>query len=226
MNEGVSNKGTSGRSRERIIKLLLREQKTVDDLASSLGVTKNAVRAQIALLEREGMVEAQGEQKGTRRPAAIYGLSAGTDTHFSKAYPEVLSGVVSTLADQLRPKQLEDILRETGRRIADALPPLTGNPRERVEGAVKFLGTLGSIAEVMEEDGKLVIKGYGCPISKAVQADGRSCLAMESLLARLTGLTVQERCDHGARPGCRFEVQLPARSRSGPRVVKQEQTRR
>lgn len=217
MNAGMSNRGSSGGSRERIIRLLIRDQKTVDELASSLGVTKNAVRAQIALLEREGMVAVQGEQKGTRRPAAVYGLRAGADTHFSRAYPAVLSGVVRTLADQLKPKQMESILRETGRRIADSLPALSGNARERVEGAVKVLGTLGSVAEVIEEEGKLVIKGHGCPISKAVQADARSCLAMESLLARLTGLTVQERCDHGERPGCRFEIGLPAPKRTGLR---------
>jgi predicted ArsR family transcriptional regulator len=220
MKAGLTGKGRSGGSRERIVRLLLKEQKTVDELASSLGVTKNAVRAQIALLERDGMVEVQGEQKGTRRPAAVYGLAADTDTQFSRAYPAVLSGVVSILADELKPKQLEEILRETGRRIADTVPPLTGSPRERVEGAVKFLGTLGSIAEIIEEDGKLVIKGHGCPISKAVQADERSCLAMESLLARLTGLTVQERCDHGARPGCRFEVILPGRQRSSHPAMK------
>jgi predicted ArsR family transcriptional regulator len=222
---GISDRQSLGRSRERIVRLLLKERMTVDNLASELGITKNAVRAQIALLEREDVVEVQGEQKSTRRPAAVYGLRAGADTHFSLAYPVLLSGVVSTLADQLKPKQFEDVLRETGERIADAAPLLTGNARERVDGAVRLLGTLGSISEVIEEGGKLVIKGHGCPISKAVQADGRSCLAMESLLARLTGLAVQERCDHGERPGCRFEVELPARSRSGPRAKKLEQTR-
>jgi predicted ArsR family transcriptional regulator len=216
----VKGKGPLGGSRERIVRLLLMDRRTVDELAASLGITKNAVRAQIALLERGGMVEVQGEQKGTRRPAAVYGLSAGTDAHLSQAYPVVLSSVISTLADQLKPKQVEDILRATGRRIGDALEPFTGNYQERAAGAVKFLGTLGSIAEVIEEDGKLVIKGYGCPISKAVQADKRSCLAMESLLARLTGLNVQERCDHGTRPGCRFEIALPARPRSGARAAK------
>jgi len=220
MKSGVRDRGSSGGSRERIVRLLLRDRKTIDELASSLGVTKNAVRAQIALLERDGMVEVQGEQKGNRRPAAVYGLCAGADTHFSQAYPAVLSGLVSTLAEQIKPKQLENVMRETGRRIADTVPPLNGTARERVDGAVRFLGTLGSIADVIEENGKLVIKGHGCPISKAVQADERSCLAMESLLARLTGLTVKERCEHGPRPGCRFEVELPAANRSGARAMK------
>jgi predicted ArsR family transcriptional regulator len=224
--DGISERGPSGGSRERIVRLLLRDRMTIDKLALELGVTKNAVRAQIALLERGGMVEVQGERKGTRRPAAVYGLRAGADTHFSQAYPALLTGVVSALADRLKSRQFEDVLRETGKRIADAALPLAGNARERVDGAVRFLGTLGSIAEVIEEEGKLVIKGHGCPISKVVQADGRSCLAMESLLARLTGLKVRERCDHGARPGCRFVVELPARPRHGSRAKRQQQTRR
>ena len=211
---------SAGGSRERIVRLLLKDQKTVDELASELGVTKNAVRAQIALLVREGVVEVRGERKGARRPATVYGLCPGTDTTFSKAYPAVLSGVVRTLADTLSPKQVELVMRETGKRIADTVAPLSGDARQRVDGAVKFLGTLGSIAEVIEEDGRLVIKGHGCPISKAVQADARSCLAMESLLARLTGLTVHEHCDHGERPGCRFEIKLRGAKRSGPRATK------
>jgi predicted ArsR family transcriptional regulator len=85
MKSGVIGKGTSGGSRERIVRLPLKGRKTVDALASSLGVTKNAVRAQIALLEREGVVEVQGEQKGARRPAAVYVLAAGSDMHFSQA---------------------------------------------------------------------------------------------------------------------------------------------
>jgi len=217
MNTVVSHKGTSQGSRERIIRLLLKEQRTVDEMAASLGITKNAVRAQLALLEREGMVEVQGEQKGTRRPAAVYGLCAGTDAHFSRAYPAVLSSVVSTLADQIDPKQMETVMREAGRKIANTVPALNGTPRERVDGAVRFLGTMGSIAEIVEEKGKLMIKGHGCPISKAVQADERSCLAMESLLAELTGLKVKERCDHGARPGCRFEITIPDPKQSGSR---------
>jgi predicted ArsR family transcriptional regulator len=69
---------------------------------------------------------------------------------------------------------------------------------------------LGSIAEVTEGKGKIVISSYGCPIAEAVTADVRSCIAMEALLKDLTGLPVAERCDHGAHPSCRFEIKLSA----------------
>ena len=47
-------------TRGRIIRLLLKSQETVESLAAELGVTKNAVRSQLALLQREGIVEVNG----------------------------------------------------------------------------------------------------------------------------------------------------------------------
>jgi len=197
-------------SRGRIVSLLAAGRRTVEDLAGTLGITKNAVRAQLALLEREGLVEAQGEVKGSRRPAVLYGVREGADVHFSKAYPLVLSRLVRALSERMQPSQIETVMRDVGRGIAETAPRQEGTARERVDGAVKFLSSLGSLAEVSEERGRLVIKGHGCPISMAVDADVRSCKAMEALIAHLTGLPVTERCDHGARPSCRFEIKMPA----------------
>lgn len=195
-------------SRVRIIGLLRKGRKTIDELAGSLGVTTNAVRAQIGLLEREGIVEVQGEVKGTRRPAAVYGIRTGADVQFSKAYPIVLSQLIRSLAGRMTRKQMEDIMRAVGEGIAGTMPLPTGNARERVAGAVRFLASLGTAADVSEERGKSVITGHGCLISRAVEADVSSCKAMESLLASLTGLPVKEHCDHGAQPGCRFEITM------------------
>jgi predicted ArsR family transcriptional regulator len=70
---------------------------------------------------------------------------------------------------------------------------------------------LGSVAELTEENGKVIISSYGCPIAEAVTADARSCIAIEALLKELTGLPVAERCDHGERPSCRFEIKVHAK---------------
>lgn len=200
-----------GGTRDRIIRLLLKRQNTIESLADKLGVTENAVRAQIALLQREGIVEIQGEVKGTRRPAAVYGLRPGADIHFSKAYPVVLSRLIRVLSQKLSQTEFRTVMRELGQRLADAVPRPSGDPRERIAGALKFLKMLGSAAEMAEEKGKIVISSYGCPIAEAVIADARSCLAMETLLKHLTGLPVAERCDHGAHPSCRFEITLTAK---------------
>ncbi len=199
-------------TRDRIVQLLLKRQNTIESLATEIGVTENAVRAQIALLQREGIAEIQGEVKGTRRPAAVYGLRPGADIHFSKAYPVVLAQLTHVLAKKLSAAEFRTVMRELGLRLAGSAPRTSGNPRERVSAALNFLKLLGSSAEMTEEKGTIVISGHGCPIAEAVIADGRSCIAMETLLKELTGLPVAERCDHGAHPSCRFEIRLsPAR---------------
>lgn len=198
-------------TRDRIIRLLLKSQHTIEALAKKIEVTENAVRAQIALLQREGIVEIQGEVKGTRRPAAVYGLRPGADVHFSKAYPVILSHLVRVLTQRLSQDEFRTVMRELGQRLAGAVPRTSGDPRERIRVALKFLKMLGSVAEMTEENGKVVISSYGCPIAEAVTADARSCIAMEALLKELTGLPVAERCDHGERPSCRFDIKVPAK---------------
>jgi len=198
-------------TRGRIIRLLLKSQETVESLAAELGVTKNAVRSQLALLQREGIVEVNGEVKSSRRPAALYGLRAGADVRFSKAYPVILSNLMHVLADTLPKVEFKAVMKRLGQRIAGSAPRTSGNPRERVGAALSFLKLLGSAAEMTEEKGAIVISSYGCPISEAVIADSRSCIAMEALLKELTGLPVTEHCDHGAHPSCRFEIKLPSK---------------
>ncbi len=200
-------------TRDRIMRLLLKRQHTIESLATELGVTKNAVRAQIALLQREGIVDIEGEVKGPRRPAAIYGLRPGADIHFSKAYPVILSHLVQVLATKLDQTEFRTVMRELGTRLARSAPRPSGSPRERIRTALNFLKILGSDAEMTEADGKIVISSYGCPIAEAVTADVRSCIAMEALLKELTGLPVAEHCDHGEQPRCRFEIKVPDNGR-------------
>ncbi len=198
-------------ARDRIVRYLIKSQSTIESLATRLGVTENAVRAQIALLQREGIVEVKGEVKGTRRPAAVYGIRPGAGIHFSRAYPVILSHLTHVLAQKLSQTEFRTVMRELGQRLASTVPRPTGDPRERIMGALKFLKMLGSVAEVTEEKGKIIISSYGCPIAEAVTADVRSCIAMEALLEDLTGLPVAERCDHSEHPSCRFEIKIPAK---------------
>ena len=196
-------------TRDTILRMLVRQPCAVDDLAEKLSLTKNAVRAQIAVLQQEGIVEAQGSVKRARRPAVLYGLSAGSDIYFSKAYPTVLSHLVRVLADKLSPDEFKAVMQELGWRLAAQAPRPSGSPQERIQSALKFLRGLGSQAEITEKDGKVIVGSFICPIARAVTADPRACLAMERLLRELTGLPVQERCDRSSRQSCRFIIKIP-----------------
>ena len=197
--------------------LLASHPHTIEELARKTQVSKNGVRSQVAILGREGIIEVQGMHKGTRRPATLYGLSSGSDLHFSKAYPAVLSHLIHVLANRLSHEEFTAVMEELGRRLADTAARPSGNPREKIQAAFKFLGGLGSLGQMTEEGDNVIITGHVCPIARAVAADARVCTVIETLLRELTGVPVEEHCSHGERQSCRFVVKMPRKSETIPK---------
>ncbi len=196
-------------TRGRIVRHLLDGPRTIEELAQATSVTKNAVRSQIALLQTEGVVEIQGATKSTRRPAARYALRPGSDVHFSKAYPLVLSALIQRLAKELPDEQFKDLMRRLGQHLAASVPRPSGSPEDRIQNAVAVLKSMGSPAQAKREDEDIVIMSPACLISAAVSADARVCGAMEAFVRGITGLPVRECCERRQRPACRFKIKLP-----------------
>ena len=72
--------------------------------------------------------------------------------------------------------------------------------------AVALLNSMGGLAELGEEEGRLIIRGYNCPLSAVVPGHPQVCKLVETMLTRLIGVPVQERCERVAPWRCRFEV--------------------
>ena len=96
-------KQIGGAARGRIIALLRRGTSTVEELAAELGVTDNAVRAHLQLLEREGLLRASGTRQGpgAGKPATTYELSEGSESALSSAYAPVLTALLQILAERM-----------------------------------------------------------------------------------------------------------------------------
>jgi predicted ArsR family transcriptional regulator len=196
-------------TRGRIVGLLRRGRRSVDELASALGLTDNAVRAHIATLERDGVVAATGERRdGTvGKPATLYGVADAADTLFSSAYAPALSALVAELGTRY-PDQIESMLRGAGRRLAagPAHGP-HGSFAERVQGAAALLTELGADADVVAVTDGYEIQGHGCALAQAVSSRPETCCMVEQLLAEVTGGEVTERCDRGQYPPrCSFVI--------------------
>ncbi|HKO14903.1 MAG TPA: ArsR family transcriptional regulator [Gemmatimonadaceae bacterium] len=197
-------------TRGRIVALLRRADQTVDDLARELGLTDNAVRTHLATLERDGIVRQDGVRRGggVGKPATIYELAPEAEPGFSSAYVPLLRTVLDTLADQLTPAELQQLMREVGRRLAAEQPDSSGSRslRARVELASQLLNDLGGATSVEEERGALRIQGFGCPLSAVVSSRPEVCQAVQTMLTEMVGSEVRECCSHGDRPSCCFAV--------------------
>jgi predicted ArsR family transcriptional regulator len=200
----------SQNTRGRLVALLRRSVHTVEELAKALGVTDNAVRAQLASLERDGMVRQHGLRRGTGKPSFSYALRSEFEPLLSRAYIPMLVRLLRGVGERLPAEEVTDLLNQVGRAWAEELSRPAGDLTSKVAAASSLLNELGGVTEIEQENRCLVIKGYSCPLALAVRENRGVCIAVQALLSRYIGETVVEHCDReGERVQCRFEVSSP-----------------
>ena len=194
--------------RGRIVTLLRRAGRTVEELARALDLTDNGVRAHLVALERDGIVQQRGviRRGGSGKPAYVYELTQEAEDLFAKAYEPVLRRLLDILPERVGPEESEALLRAVGSRMAGEHDAPAGDVRARLEAAVGVLNELGGLAEIEEGDGHFVVRGYGCPLTAVVRGHPEVCRMAETLLAELVGMPVRERCDRGEKRRYCFEV--------------------
>ena len=198
-------------TRGRIVELLRRSARTVDELAAELGVTDNAVRLHLGALERDGVVRSRGVRRegAVGKPATIYEIDPAADPIFSNAYLPFLSTLLASLGDRLSVRELRALMRDVGHRLAGDPATDAGSIAARAELASNVLNELGGLTTI-ERTGNgrtLEIRGCGCPLSVAVGEREEVCLAVQSMLSAITGAEVKEHCDRsGDRPQCCFQI--------------------
>ena len=196
-------------TRGRIVTLLRRSGRTVEELARAVALTDNGVRGHLAVLERDGVVRQRGSVRrgsGGGKPAYVYELTSEAEDLFPKAYEPALGQLLDVLAERLGLEESEALLRSVGRRLAEGMTVPKDGTRVRLEAAAGVLNELGGLAELEERDGTLFIRGYGCPLSAVTPDHPEVCRLAEALVAEVAGVPVHECCDRSERPRCCFEV--------------------
>src|SRR5205823_14337270 len=92
-------------TRGQIITLLRRSSRTVDELAQALDLTHTAVRAHLAALERDGLVQQRSERRGSGKPSSVYDLAPAAEYLFPKFYGQLLD----VLHGRMAPEEVETL---------------------------------------------------------------------------------------------------------------------
>jgi predicted ArsR family transcriptional regulator len=196
-------------TRGKILALLRTEDRTVTELAAALHLTDNAVRAHLLKLERDGLVQQRGTRRGTRKPHVAYGLGAGAEQIFPKAYAPLLNHLLDALSNRVSQRVVRATMKEVGRALAqDHLSRVKGRSRQdRIEVALRLFADLGGSARVDKEHGAQFIYGRdGCPLSVVSAVHPEACLIVESLLSKIIGVQAKKCCEYGETPRCCFEL--------------------
>ena len=195
-------------TRGRIVSLLRRRQRTVEELAAELGVTDNAVRAQLGVLERDGLVRVAGSRKppAAGKPAVLYDVPAEADALFSRAYAPMFTSLVTTLAEQMDGPELTAVLVEAGKRLAAAYPTPAGDRERRLAAAGEVMQSLGAQVELIDNGDGVTLRGSSCPLAVAVEKRHEVCMAMQAFLEAMLAEPLVQCCEYEEKPRCCFKT--------------------
>jgi predicted ArsR family transcriptional regulator len=187
-------------ARDRIVDALRWGALTVEELAARVELTGNGVRAQLAILQRDGLVEPLGVRPTGEagKPPVLYGLTHAAHERLSEAYPPSLIALIESVRAIHGEHGLLQVLSEAGRHLAD---------RSNERDPIRLLESLGAQPRLVSVGSDQVrLEGPGCPLSAAVREQPLSCELVRAMLAAATGVPVTQRCKHGDTPQCCFDI--------------------
>ncbi len=114
-----------------ILKLLIKQELSVQTLAEMLSVTPAAVRQHMETLEALGLVTRRKLVTQPSRPTYLYRLSPEGSRIFPKRYDLLLGLVVDVILEREGPLAVEDIVRAAAERLAAQVGERFGRADER-----------------------------------------------------------------------------------------------
>jgi predicted ArsR family transcriptional regulator len=185
----------------------------VEQIATSLRLTPNAVRNQLQKLQDAGLAVRSGARPGASKPSALYAITLEGQIQFSTLYLPVLTQFLRVAEGRCSGTQLDSFMSETGKSLALRYPKPTGGARDKVNSAARLLKTFGGITEVRSRNGSMTISSLGCPLSALTTENPAACKVLEGFLEEYLSTPVRICCNRDDEPKCCFELATPSAER-------------
>lgn len=189
-------------TRRAVLDRLKREPgATAPDLAETLGVTGNAVRQHLDALADAGLVGSRVlAAAGPGRPPLGWHLTPAAGSLFPDSHGELAVALIEAIGAELGPDALDRVV--AARVVAQeasyrAELPARAGLRRRVEALARRRSAEGYEAEVLTDDGGLLLVERHCPIGAAARTCAGLCGGELELFRRVLGVGVTvERTQH------------------------------
>ena len=199
----MTTRSRVGNSREAILEILRRHDgRSVDDLATALGLAGATVRRHLDVLLRDGHVSVSQVRGKTGRPRYVFSLTeAGAELfghHYVRITRRLLQEIAALTAEETAGRQGEEIAELVFAKLSERLgaeyaPRVRGSTiEERTRAVAALLEEEGFEFEISGEDGDLRLLGRGCPCRRLRGGlEGAGCGHDRELLATLIGSRVE-----------------------------------
>jgi len=192
-----------------VTELRRRGSASAADLARAFGLSPNAVRQQLVVLERDGLVAEHSVRRGPTKPTLEFSLTGEADKLFPQAHDKMLSAVLREVRDQFGGPAVNQIFDGLSKRAVDqARRRITAEtPEKRVEQLTEILRERGVVADYSLIDGGFALHEHNCPYTSVAQEHPEMCQVIHHVIEETIGgeHTQTESLAHGGKE-CRFEL--------------------
>jgi len=179
------------------------------DLAQCFGLSANAVRQQLVVLERDGLVAETPVRRGPTKPTYHFSLTAEADKLFPQAYDKMLGAVLREVRSQFGPGAVERVFDGLSRRAVERarLAVTADEPEQKVAQLTEMLRKNGVVAEYSLIHGGFALHEHNCPYSDTAKEHPEVCQVIHDVIDETLG-GEHAQTESLARGGkeCRFEL--------------------
>jgi len=210
--------GFRGVRAELLVALKKTQPLTAHELAIRFGLTANALRRHLKVLEEDGLVRYCREVRGVGGPVFAYTLTAAGEGLFPRSYATVLAAALDELrstaqGDEAVTRVLES---EWIPLVEEAEPLLESLPlEERLALVAELLSSKGYMAEaevvkVPGEELTGTIRIYNCAVRELAERLPEACAVEARMMERMIGAPLVRgahrldgcvRCEYAVRAG-------------------------
>jgi predicted ArsR family transcriptional regulator len=201
-------------TRGRIVtELRRRGSASAGDLAACLTLSSNAVRQQLVVLERDGLVEEKAVRRGPTKPTLEFSLTEQAGELFPQSHGRMLSAVLREVRDRFGPPAVDQIFDGLSERAVERARQRVNAPslEGRVAQLTEMLADQGVVVEYTPIEGGFALHEHTCPYSNVSREHPQMCRVIHRVIDETVGCR-PEQTESLARGDkeCRFEMKLPS----------------
>ncbi|WP_340124495.1 helix-turn-helix transcriptional regulator [Methylobacter svalbardensis] len=197
----------------QILKLLLENKAglSIDEIATALNISRNAVQQHITVLERDGYIQTGVLNKTAGRPVRSFVLTEAGINSFPKQYAWFSELILTDLKNELGSEAFQRYLHKLGSKLSqNLLPQFEGKETdERIEALLKVMDGLGFNVRNMTDSGsnERTIEACNCIYHDLAQKHEEICEFDRTLMSSLLDKDI-EHVECMAKGGnvCRFKI--------------------
>jgi DeoR family transcriptional regulator, suf operon transcriptional repressor len=167
---------------------------TLDQLADLLGISRNAVKQHISVLEKLDCIESRMLPSGGGRPSRAYTLTDVGMAIFPKQYALFSTMLLKAISKNIKGSELENLLGTIGHELAQPFKDRVKSSDNKIEEVINIMEELGyETRQFSSENKPTEITAKNCVFHDLAVENSAVCELDRSLISSLLETTVEQK---------------------------------